>query len=356
VYRQFYRFAVFGSAKEDLPIPNPIAPWNVVYGRARVGGTTVYLNSFGDSDKWLDMVIVLAAHQCLSVDELLFDNQRIQIGANNTSFTPVQETVTIRDIRRLNNTITVTLMSDIPLLEDGDQVLIDNRAGGAILDNYKWTGKFPVQIVGRNIPNWPNIGGATAALVFTYLNGGDGNPAHVGPVDNEGQVQTTWADYGKKVYIESLGDPGGPFNLLGHQQALGETFRGMLNGTPEDGDPGNLAGSGGVFTDSNGNTYPNPWNSSCSLVGKTAVFLRLHYNDTIFTNGLPQISLHLHGKCDIFDPRTNTYGYTENSALCIADYLSNKTWGYKAQYGTEIPLAPLIAAANICDEPVQLAD
>ncbi|HTF65940.1 MAG TPA: hypothetical protein VK638_24950, partial [Edaphobacter sp.] len=48
-------------------------------------------------------------------------------------------------------------------------------------------------------------------------------------------------------------------------------------------------------------------------------------------------------------------GYTENAALCIADYLCQKTWGFKANYGTDVPIDRLIAAANICDEPVQLA-
>jgi len=48
-------------------------------------------------------------------------------------------------------------------------------------------------------------------------------------------------------------------------------------------------------------------------------------------------------------------GYSENAAICIADYLSNNIWGFKATYGTEIPYPELIAAAKICDEDVPLA-
>ncbi len=303
---------------------NPIAPWNVVYGRARVGGTLIYLNSFGDDDKWLDMVFVLACHPCESVDALLFDMKPIQIDTThyytgdtaptsapvNTSFSPVQQDIQIRDIRKPNDTdgspanvITVTLQTDIPLLQDGDKVIIGHRFGGGYLDVYRWTGTFPVKIVGRNIYS-SNIG-ATAALVFTYLCSGDNNPMHTGPFDNEGDVHTAWADYGRKVYMESmLGD-----------QTLGETFYGMMYGTPEDGDPGTLA-----LTPS-GDTN-NPWTTQCSLVGRTAVFLRLHYNDAIFANGLPQISFLVHGKKDILDPRNSppTRGYSENAALCNADY------------------------------------
>ena len=35
--------------------------------------------------------------------------------------------------------------------------------------------------------------------------------------------------------------------------------------------------------------------------------------------------------------------------------LANKTWGFKAIYGTEIPYPQLIAAANLCDEVVAVA-
>src|ERR1700722_1383439 len=67
---------------------NPIAPWNVIYGRAKVGGTLVYFGSFDDADKYLDLVIVLACHPCQSVDALLFDGRRIQIDpASGSSFT-----------------------------------------------------------------------------------------------------------------------------------------------------------------------------------------------------------------------------------------------------------------------------
>jgi hypothetical protein len=301
---------------------NPIAPWNVVYGRKRVGGTVVFINSFGDNDKYLDMVIVLAAHQCKSVDALLFDQQRIQIGAHNTSFTPVQQDVVIADLQRVGNVVTVTLQADIPLLSDGDQVIIERLPPGTGGIGLTAQGRFPVTVISHT-PGTPG------SVTFSYVSGG---PAiHI---VNAGHCKTAWPDYGAKVYMEvMLGD-----------QTLGTTFTGMTSGTPSDGDPTHL------ITNSS-----NPWTANCSLVGKTAVFLRLHYNDAIFSNGLPQISFHVSGKNNIYDPRTSTSGYTENAALCIADYLSNAKWGFRAAYSTEIPTAPLIAAVNICDENVPVA-
>ena len=48
--------------------------------------------------------------------------------------------------------------------------------------------------------------------------------------------------------------------------------------------------------------------------------------------------------------------YTANPALCIADFCTDQKWGYKFNYGTDIPLPQLIAAANICDQQVTLAE
>jgi hypothetical protein len=459
---------------------NPVQPWTVIYGRVKTGGTYVYVNSFGDNDKYLDLVLVLASHPCQSVDTLLFDNQRVLINpSNNTSYSPTQHTVNISSISRAQGVVTVTMAATISDLQEGDQIQIQNVSSGPVND--------------RSLNGIFYVATLIDSSHFTYLSGGQDIS-----LGTTGQVKTLWPDYRSKVYCEFL---------LGNQTT---TFNGMLNGTPYDGDTGDLQ------TLSN-----NPWTAQHVLNGKTCAFLRLHYNDQVFSNGLPQISFRLHGKKDIYDPRNDnvvarptvslngwgnnahegayeggvdqgyewglnddttysydnagsaidgnlssyasslhrhthkyagciwtfgattgaTYlnilsavpssgpgslrsagiyysldggttwtmvydtatraqqwdnislpggqdtslvqvmafldshddmtqqvydihlgtgpssfsGYTENAALCIADYLSNTVWGFRAKYGTEISAAQLITAANICDEDVALA-
>lgn len=323
-------------------VRNPTSPWKSIYGECATGGTVVYMNMWGDSAKMLDLVVVLAAHPCQSVDELLFDRKRVQLDSaavapgaaagSGTSFTPVQQTVTIFNISRSNGVVTVVLHANIPYLTAGEQVIIQDVPGDLTLN-----GKFQVAEI------LSQVFGSPGSITFTYISGGIDST-----VGAAGHCKTTWQDYGRKVYMEVL---------LGNQ-ALGETFKGMTLGTPYDGNRGNMVsperpqGLGG-----NSSPTPNPWTRFCSLQGKTAVFLRLHYNDQYFAGGLPQISFVLHGKNDIIDTRTSpfTIGYTENAALCIADFLNNPTWGYDAAYGSEIPIANLNAAANVCDEQVPLA-
>jgi hypothetical protein len=288
---------------------NPVAPWAIVYGRAKVGGTIVYINEFGDDNKYLDLIFVLAAHECESVDHLLFDNQRLFFDSNGSSYSPTQEDILIATITRTNGIVTV-VMSTSPTnaFVDGDIVSIENVPGDPTLN-----GKYPVNVVDP--------------FTFYYVCGG-ANAAVV----SAGHVLTAWADYRAKVYMEVK---------LGNHTT---TFSGMLSGTPYDGDPLDPQ-----------TLTPNPWTSAHKILGKCCVFLRLHYNDEVFSSGIPQISFLVHGKNDIYDPRSGTTGYTENSALCIADYLSNDTFGFRATYATEIPIQPLIFAANICDESVLLS-
>ncbi len=102
---------------------------------------------------------------------------------------------------------------------------------------------------------------------------------------------------------------------------------------------------------------PDKWTENHRLRGCAAIRLRLTYDQDAFPGGIPNITVDLEGKDDIWDPRTQSAGYSENSALCLADYMANPTWGVGARIGEAdgIEEMSLIEAANICDEPVALA-
>lgn len=343
---------------------DPVGPWKYCYGQCRVGGTIVYLNTWpkpgggaGGNDQMIDLVIVLAAHQIESLDAVLFDMQRVPIDSSaivttpqsgsgsmsagpnpggGTSYTPVQENINLSSIQRVNGVVTVQTDSALNIIP-GDRVTIAEDGPGLLTSN-DLIGTFQVeQIIFQG-----------SYTIFTYLCGGTNCS-----VSGHGHVVTNFPDYGRTVYVEPM---------LGGQ-TLGQTFQGMCFGTPLDGNMGDIvtpSHTGGVT----GQDQPNPWPSSAdgvpnnaSLVGKAAVMIRLHYNAQYYTGGLPQISFLIHGKNDIYDPRTTTSGYSNNAALCIADFASTprKFGGFGLSYGTQIPSAELIAAANVCDEQVALA-
>jgi len=97
------------------------------------------------------------------------------------------------------------------------------------------------------------------------------------------------------------------------------------------------------------------WTDAHRQTGCAKIHLTLYWVQVLFPNGIPNISVVMKGK-RVFDPRLgspSTEVYSANSALCVADYLTYEN-GLAADYTSEIDDALLIAAANICDELVQL--
>lgn len=102
---------------------------------------------------------------------------------------------------------------------------------------------------------------------------------------------------------------------------------------------------------------PDKWTADHRLAGCAALCLRLTWDADTFPGGIPNITVDIEGKDDILDPRTGIRGYSENPALCLADYLSHAAYGIGAAIGAGdgIHAESLIEAANICDEEVPLA-
>ena len=211
-----------GTMMQKGPLPgvsgsgrNPIAPWNVVYGRARVGGAMVYINSFGGNDKYIDFVIVLACHPCANVDQLLVDGNYVPIDpVTRCSYTRPTNGVSFyhgdshstgnTDFKRQSGIVTVTLGQPVGSLlgvASYDKVTIDHMPSAP--DAQTLQGTFPILISSTN----PNQ--------FTYICSGNDTD-----VVNAGHITPIFADYKSKIYME---------NLLG-TQTLGQTFNGMLYG------------------------------------------------------------------------------------------------------------------------------
>lgn len=97
------------------------------------------------------------------------------------------------------------------------------------------------------------------------------------------------------------------------------------------------------------------WTVNHRLRGRAYIYVRLRWNQDLFVNGVPNITAVVKGR-KVYDPRTGTTAWSDNPALCLADYLTNKSFGLGADYATEIDETALIEAANVCDEDVPLAD
>lgn len=96
----------------------------------------------------------------------------------------------------------------------------------------------------------------------------------------------------------------------------------------------------------------NPQNM---LVGICYSWLELKYDPDIYPTGVPNLGAVLKGRNDIWDPRIDDYIFTDNPALCLNHYMTLPSKiGPGLDYATEMGIDELIAAAQACEEQMEV--
>lgn len=92
------------------------------------------------------------------------------------------------------------------------------------------------------------------------------------------------------------------------------------------------------------------WSAAHQAKGRTFIYSRLiMWNEVnVWPSFVPAITCRMNGKNDIYDPRSDDEGWTDNPALIVADILES----YLGVPRARIDQASLIEAANICDQTV----
>lgn len=105
-----------------------------------------------------------------------------------------------------------------------------------------------------------------------------------------------------------------------------------------------------IYSDLSGLTNKPTFGSSFLGKNVACLYVRYEYDADVFANGLPLITAVVQGK-KVYDPRSDTTAYSNNSALCIRDFIVSE-YGI---YDSAIDETVFAAAANECDENVTLA-
>lgn len=98
------------------------------------------------------------------------------------------------------------------------------------------------------------------------------------------------------------------------------------------------------------------WTANHRGRGTALIYAKFAMKSDVVEAGMPNITAEIEGKDDVYDPRTDTRGYTRNAALVFYDWLAMKReeGGFGA-YADEIDWDWVSAQANVCDEDVALA-
>ncbi len=139
---------------------------------------------------------------------------------------------------------------------------------------------------------------------------------------------------GKPVQMDHAGD------------AIGD-YEGHVRSVKMLGDPDQLAIQELI------DAVPEKWTADHRLRGRAYVYMRLSNSSSKFPNGVPNMTWDVEGHDQVYDPRTDSYGYSENAALCTALYLTDTSFGL-GEAATAVYTDELTAAANLCDEDIEL--
>ncbi|MCZ2292184.1 MAG: phage tail protein [Burkholderiales bacterium] len=288
------RAAANASAKDrEVMIRSAIAPRRIVYGRDRISGPIVYMESTGDKSQYLHMVVALAAHECDAIETVYFN--------------------------------------EVALPEaDGDGWITSGeyaKGSSTQADTHTGTTNGSGQIT---LPR--NAESITAA--YTEIGVG------------EAATQTHHTGYSHTAGSNTItGLPADTSVTIGYTYTQAATplvrVRKYL-GTADQ------TACADLVAESDGK-----WTSDHRGRGICYLYVRLEYDQDVFgSTGVPNISAVVRGK-KVYDPRTTTTAWSNNAALCVADYLRSDE-GMRADTA-EVPDSEIIAAANICDEEVDLS-
>lgn len=274
-----------------LTIRSATQPRTIVYGRARVGGVMIRKPiTSGANSEFLHIQLALGGHEFDEIEEIWFDDSGI--GAWPGGFDA-------------NGWVT----------------------GGRYVKTRTEQGYQAFYIPPGGTANVTLPAGATVISVYADATG-DSGPGAL-PYSQAGNVVTITGDLwsavsGGVTYRYTTVTP-----YVRVQKFLGSTA-GQRDTELE-------AISGGA------------WKATHLGKGVPRLHITLRYDPDMFPSGLPQITATVRGK-KIYDERSGTTVWSNNSALCARDYISDPL-GLGESYSY---IAAVAAAANACEEWVPI--
>jgi hypothetical protein len=264
------------------------SPWQIIYGTAEVGGSLEAILTSGDHDQFKHLVIVLAAHLCEGVVDVKIAGESIGPldGAGNVTTGKwfKSATETYSELVTFDASGNGTITRSGAVLQG---VVIAALTGG-----------------GEAFSPQPEQRFDAATLTGTTVSGG--------PISQQATVTYTLVSDASLVRVQ--------VHLGADDQLADATLVAEC---------------------------PDQWGASDRLQGLCYIVVRLNLSEAQFQGGPPAITAVVNGK-PVYDHRNGSTMFSENPALCVADYLM-APYGKDAR-NNQINWATVDAAANACDE------
>lgn len=278
-------------------VRSAVTPHRIIYGEVMVSGPLVAAFSSGDNNKFIYLVIVLAAHEVQEIGDVYFGDKL----STDAQFSEVREAGGLYAASGSGELHTIAsgqiVFSQIP--NDSLNIYWHNASVWTLINPSEYT-----------------LSGKT--ITFTNASTWNGR-------DTSAHYHYIYSFYKITKYLGTLTQTADP-DLISDARDVNN----------------------------------NPcWTSAHTLTNRAYIVVKLEYvtnpnkgTSDQFPQGIPNIKAIVKGVKDIYDPRTSSAGYTTNWALCCRDYLV-KSYGLKCE-ANDINDSFFIAAANICDESMAL--
>lgn len=271
-------------------IRSSVEPHKIIYGEVRTSGTLVFPETSGTDNRFLHLVITLAAHEVNQIGNIYVDDSVVPLDGNG-----VATTGELRNVLRIKKLLGA-----------------ENQAAQADLvsEVSKWTSDHRLR------------GIAYIYARLTYYESGYPNGIPNLSAKVQGRKVFDPRDTAYTITDISTANPSVFTTSAAHGFSVGDRvfITGVAGTTPKIGKEYRV------------NTVP------------TATTFTV-----LDSSGEP-----LHATVGASSGEVTKMEYSNNWALCVADYLMNDQFGFGAGWG-EINESDLIAAANICDENVSVA-
>jgi chromosome segregation ATPase len=313
---------------------NSVEPRRIIYGDTVVSGPIAFIDTRGELKDYLDLVVVLASHELTEITDIHL-NDHVLSSFNSDGWTLDPEysrgvTPEGEDEEQIDPQFRVEA-EQVIVSESWDTYLLQNEVDTAHpfeLKHYVGTATWSDGGNGYT----PNPDYTTLVAGTDYTRNGRQisilNPLYV-------NVHLTATYTRLRNWVDDLGSEGDARYYFQARRYLGTVDQAA--------DPDLIE------------HYPEKWSAEHQGKGIAYVACTLRYDQDIYPTGIPQVRARVKGK-KCYDPRSDSYVYTENSALIAADWLCHPH-GFRCTH-EEIDWASVAVAANICDEdvPVKLGD
>lgn len=280
-------------ADRNITVLSAEAPRQVVYGQpAPLGGAIVAVLTSGTRDQYKHVVLVLAAHESESIDEVYFEGEAVGLatrdGSDWMTAAPFAKT------EQVSVTETITI-------EGSGSTTITSAPTTTISKRYVGT---------TGSGGGPEAEGPTEVWAYDV-------------VTTEGSTTVTGTPGTTATITYTTPVTTSYLRIKPHLGTAGEAADAYL-----------LA------------NVPAKWTAAHKLSGYTYLSITMDLTLDRFQGGSLAFSVKMKGK-KVYDPRSTLTAYSRNPALCIGDFLRSNM-GFSATLA-QLDSAAWIAAANACD-------